>query len=115
MQNIDFTKLIKVTEVRTVPNPVQNERKIRVFFLSEEVSLFTLNQELWAHKINPVQVFRKLMPQVLEQVGLNPNMKGRWSRKAGCACGCSPGFVMDDRGMFDVYVTYEVNEEMLLQ
>lgn len=112
MQNIDFTKLIKVTEVSTVP--VQNERKIRVFFLSEKVSLFTLkDRELSAHKIDPVQVYRKLMPQVLEKVGLNPNMKGQWSRKAGCSCGCSPGFVMEDRGMFDVYVTYEVNEEML--
>lgn len=31
-----------------------------------------------------------------------------WSQKAGCACGCSPGFVIHgDRPGFDIHVTIE--------
>jgi hypothetical protein len=52
----------------------------------------------------PVDVYRPFLKTVAEKLGV-PEKSFRWSRKAGCSCGCSPGFVCrEDRGR-DVFVT----------
>lgn len=36
---------------------------------------------------------------------LMPNLEARFSRKAGCACGCSPGFIAENVKGFDIWIT----------
>lgn len=37
-------------------------------------------------------------------IKLGDPSKLRWSRKAGCACGCSPGWIAEGRGVQDVFI-----------
>lgn len=37
---------------------------------------------------------REVMPRVLDGLSLPASTPFRWSQKAGCPCGCSPGFVL---------------------
>jgi len=46
-----------------------------------------------------VSLFRSLLPAVKEVLGWPGDVKFGWSRKAGCRCGCSPGFVAKDSGV----------------
>ena len=39
----------------------------------------------------PVSEYRRLLKPVFKAMGV----KARWSQKAGCSCGCSPGFILD--------------------
>ena len=45
----------------------------------------------------PYTEYRRLLPSVYAAVGVkDPNsLTARWSQKAGCACGCSPGFIVE--------------------
>ncbi len=47
-------------------------------------------------EINKVVIrrYRKVLPEILKQAGI-PEAKASWSWKAGCSCGCSPGFILD--------------------
>lgn len=40
----------------------------------------------------PVAEYKRLLAPILQSLGVK---KVRWSQKAGCSCGCSPGFVLD--------------------
>lgn len=82
-------------------------RKPRIYFSPVRETIVDNFQARWSR---PYNEYRKLLPQVLEQAGISLQYvkKIRWSQKAGCSCGCSPGFVVDDvRGMLrgrDVFV-----------
>ena len=42
--------------------------------------------------------------------GVVPNVEGiRFSKKAGCSCPCSPGFIVDKFGSVDYHITVKVN------
>jgi hypothetical protein len=41
------------------------------------------------------EIKRQVIPAVLAAVGLPASTRVRWSQKAGCGCGCSPGFVVE--------------------
>jgi len=57
----------------------------------------------------PWTEYRKLMPEILQRLGLPEDTKYNWSQKAGCWCGCSPGFVLtlpdDSRQYVDYWAT----------
>jgi hypothetical protein len=77
-----------------------------------------VGESVWENLIlrhdRPYQLYRDLMPEVLAKLGMpdeqRQNVKFRWSTKAGCSCGCSPGIVLDralygeDGKVFDVDV-----------
>ena len=50
---------------------------------------------------------KEVMPGVLARLG-QPDLKFRFERKAGCACGCSPGFVLTNHKGSEVAVTIQV-------
>lgn len=62
----------------------------------------------------PWRLFRtEVVPQVLAQLGLS-NIGYRWDQHAGCAmCPCSPGFVLDARLGYDIYVRAEYEKPTL--
>jgi hypothetical protein len=42
----------------------------------------------------PSKIYKSLLPEIFEALGLPLDTKASWSRTAGCTCGCSPGFVL---------------------
>ena len=55
----------------------------------------TIIDNLAMRRKRPIKEFRALIPEVCAAVGLNmADHKFSWSQKAGCSCGCSPGFVV---------------------
>jgi hypothetical protein len=82
----------------------------------------TVIEGLFNRRDRPTQLFReialKAWDQVKDQLKKELPEKSwielsglRWSRKAGCSCGCSPGFIAQGEGFygFDVHVTAEVD------
>ena len=44
----------------------------------------------------PVKLFRKAVEDAFDTLGVDKsNVKLSWRQKAGCNCGCSPGFIVD--------------------
>lgn len=68
----------------------------------------------------PQKLYRSMLPEIFKALDLEP-VKASWSQKAGCSCGCSPGFILDinqDYGYsgagqerVDYHVTLEASEE----
>lgn len=58
----------------------------------------TIIDNLRNRRNRPQDEYRKLLPEVLERAGIPQECvaKIRWSQKAGCTCGCSPGFIVID-------------------
>lgn len=58
----------------------------------------TLIDNLMNRRTRPYNEYRKLLPDILTAVGLDPKLaeSARWSQKAGCGCGCSPGFIINN-------------------
>ena len=76
-------------------------------FLDEE----TVAQNFGARFNRPYKVYRPLVLKALEDLGIE-GAKISWRQKAGCTCGCSPGFVIDlpdgieeASECFDLYIT----------
>lgn len=58
----------------------------------------------------PIALYRKAAKQALDQLGMT-DVTLSWSQKAGCRCGCSPGFLTSRYGMSDLYVTISADAE----
>jgi hypothetical protein len=80
--------------------------KVRLFvFHSKE----TIIENVIGRRKRNVTLYREvLLPQVFKKLKLPPNIRASWSQKAGCSCGCSPGFILDTlplrRGYDAIYV-----------
>ena len=56
-------------------------------------------------RTRPYNDYKKdVIPEILTAMELPSDTKVRWSQKAGCSCGCSPGFVLDDVHGVSVHV-----------
>lgn len=81
------------------------ERKPRVYV--DYGVPFDVLEDLVNRGRRPHRLFRDRVTEALERVGLEGSV--HWSQKAGCSCGCSPGFILttdvaQTRGL-DVWVT----------
>ena len=75
----------------TSPTHREYQSKPRMYFHIEGESLL----ENFGNRFNrPSQLYRQFIPQVLAHFGLPAGTKVVWSQKAGCSCGCSPGFIV---------------------
>lgn len=85
---------IKSVEVRKSIN----YKKPRIFIFPPE---YTAIENLFNRRNRPYQEWRKFIPKALrmiskkEKLSIPSDVKARWSQKAGCSCGCSPGFILD--------------------
>jgi len=76
----------------------------KIYFGIKDESLI---DNLYNRRTRPYNEFRKMLPDVLKAAGLDIDPKNfRWSQKAGCGCGCSPGFVDKEYRMMrkNIYV-----------
>jgi len=52
---------------------------------------------------------QEVLPQLWRKLGLGSAshpIKAGWSQKAGCSCGCSPGFIVKEGNVpFDIWIT----------
>lgn len=57
----------------------------------------------------PKELYRQVLPVIFKKLGLPEDTKAYWSQKAGCSCGCSPGFVLqlEDGTPRDFWATVE--------
>lgn len=82
--------------------------KARVYFFVEDE---TVVDNMMKRRSRPYKEYRKMLPTVLSMAGCsNPEEvaeSARWSQKAGCSCGCSPGFILNGRAVRnrDFYVS----------
>lgn len=74
--------------------------KPRLYIAMERESV--LENLMYRHD-RPVTVYRKALPEIFERLRIPVVTKARWSQKAGCSCGCSPGFVLDLPGVRDFW------------
>lgn len=85
----------------------QFQAKPRLYVGIEDESVL----ENFAYRTNrPTAIYRQALPEILRRVGLPVDTKAVWNQKAGCSCGCSPGFVLDvrfadDEMPYDVFAT----------
>lgn len=78
----------------------------RVFFSVKDE---TVMDQLINRRVRPRAEWRKLMPEVLEKAGIDPQ-KVRWSQYAGCSCPCSPGFICTESTGKRVWVEVSGNQ-----
>jgi hypothetical protein len=61
----------------------------------------TLMENLAERRNRPIKLYRTVLATALERAGCPETLakqlaaSARWSQKAGCGCGCSPGFRLD--------------------
>jgi hypothetical protein len=75
------------------------------FFPSDE----TVLENMQNRHDRPYETYRSLLPLVLMAEGVPGDVSrdAVWSQRAGCSCGCSPGFIIKRRGItsdYDVFV-----------
>ena len=104
-------KKLKIQEIKVKENNrvvLGNPVKTRVYFFTADESIL---ENLTKRFHRPYEAYRKLLPEVFKQVNLQPNVKAKWRQKAGCKCGCSPGFILDGDNGKDIFVTITEEEE----
>ena len=74
--------------------------KSRVYFFPSE----SIMENLEKRRSRPYNEYRKLLPQVFKKAGIAVNTKAAWRQSAGCACGCSPGFILDNKDGVEIFV-----------
>lgn len=84
-------------------------RTLRYFFKKPRIFFFHASEimsgtDILFRKSRPIKEYIKLLPSILESHGLDPQTKCVWSQTAGCKCGCSPGFIVDAKGRWDIAV-----------
>ena len=88
-------------KVRFVDNKAA---QVRVYFFPKDESIL---DNLLNRRSRPQEEYRKLLPDVFKELNIRNTGPVRWSQKAGCSCGCSPGFIVGGLRGYDVFVKYE--------
>ena len=98
-----------IKTVKHEPRRLGAGSKTRIYVWPKDESVM---ENLTNRRDRPVEVWRPIALAAANMCGLHP--KGRtvaeviaWSQKAGCSCGCSPGFIVKGpwRPGFDIHVT----------
>lgn len=61
----------------------------------------------------PRNLYLAVVREALNSVGINPDyFKFSWQQSAGCACGCSPGFVVNGLNNTEISISV-INKDIL--
>jgi hypothetical protein len=58
----------------------------------------------------PHSELRDVVRRALRMLEVPEGTRISWSQRAGCSCPCSPGFIVDARLHYDIFITYRVVE-----
>lgn len=86
---------LKVGEIALRHNGVSpgRHRKTRVYVWPKGE---TVMDNLMNRRSRPINEFRSAAYRALSCMGVDlTRVDLKWSQKAGCSCGCSPGFIVD--------------------
>lgn len=79
-----------------------SDKKMRVYLFPKNESVF---ENLLSRRARNKSLWRKMTLQILEKFGYN-DVKISFSQRAGCQCGCSPGFIVDVKNGKELFITY---------
>ena len=69
----------------------------------------SIGDNLLSRGREPVALYRRdLLPAISSQVPEVAGNNWTWSSKAGCSCGCSPGFIVKSTVGFELHVRFDV-------
>lgn len=96
MKRIERTVTVDGREVQVlyVEREKAGRSRVHVFV---EAGTETVLDDLMNRRSRPTAEWRVLATRAFRELGYEPEAvyaELRWSQKAGCSCGCSPGFVM---------------------
>jgi hypothetical protein len=83
--------------------------KVRLYVSPEDESFA---ENFVYRTTRPWRLYRKALPMILKHFGLPETTKASWSQHAGCSCPCSPGFILDRMGGYDLFVTITADDEL---
>lgn len=118
--NVTYT----INEVSKRPETDRRARKSVIYVHVTNQDFAKPVAELFSgwRRNNPFRDYREqVLPKAFPMLGLPSDTKVRWSQKAGCSCGCSPGFVIVSTGVqylpptnfwVDINMNIEVQTEM---
>jgi hypothetical protein len=87
---------MKIASIKTGPYSERPMARVRLFVNVANVSVAEWLFARATGKSLPIhKEYRKLLPLIKIDLCLPANVKASWSQKAGCGCGCSPGFLLD--------------------
>ena len=113
---------ITLLNTKIIPRTRANNRSYASYHSKPKLHIFIKDwnvlEDLQGGRWNkPHNAFKQqVLSDALKQAGLNPEIiTATWNQKAGCSCGCSPGFILSsidknnpDLPPIDVYCDYEV-------
>lgn len=94
---------IVTLKVNTVKSKNMHTPKTRIYIFQKDE---TIIENLQNRTVRPYTTYKKeVIPEILQSLNLPAETKVKWSQKAGCACGCSPAFIVEGDYSKDVFVT----------
>lgn len=76
-------------------------KQVRLYIWHDE----TILENLVNRRNRPVQFYKdQIIPALIKQHPKLADATMRWSQKAGCRCGCSPGFILNIKATSDIHV-----------
>lgn len=95
---------MNIVEIKKIASETRQLHPRVYFWIKNENVL----QNLQNRRCRPVEAYRTLLPKLFKEIGLDEKTLAKWSQRAGCACGCSPAFILTKTNMpFDFHVTIE--------
>jgi hypothetical protein len=80
-------KIIKATLYSSL------SKKPRIHFFAHNESIL---EDLTERYSRPYHQFKQTLPKLKSLLNLPTDIKVKWSQYAGCKCGCSPGFIIQN-------------------
>lgn len=99
---------------------VGNRQDMRDYAAKPKAYVFLEGESIFDNLVNrrnrPVKAYRGLLEMALADIG-EEEATYYWNQKAGCSCGCSPGFILSNTkdNKFDIFITLKqekVEEEV---
>lgn len=86
---------MKILSIKTGQYGERPVSRVRLFIETKDESVAeNLMARMFGHSA-PYKTYRQeVLPRVFKKLKIDP-AKVSWSQKAGCSCGCSPGYVLD--------------------
>ncbi len=76
--------------------------KTRIYVSPENETIY---ENLLARHGRPFKVYKdQIIPELISRGIIPETSKVKWSQKAGCSCGCSPGFIVEGDLGRDIFV-----------